>query len=843
MKKIIFVILLVLPLWMLAAEPDKTFTKSDNTLKVLLKDGTLQLTLYSDRIIRVEFFVKGKDQKSTDLVIVKNPETIEWNANKSGEDYYFVTKSLFVRITKDGAVSFSDLKGGLLAEEIIKDRKLTPKSDFGNKTYVVQTAFKSQGEALYGMGQFQNGLMNWKNTPLRLKQYNQEIAVPFLVSTKGYGILWNNNSVTDLNVPEQELAFNECVDETKNTWKATFTPKESGSYNFAVESLNPKGNRFSGPILLTINGDTVIHYNTPWVPEFHTGRIFLEAGKTYDVVFTNTNAQEKGRVLYNTPGYDKTLFRSNIGSKVDYFFVYGGNPERVISTYRELTGKAPMFGKWVYGFWQCRERYHSQSELLENARAYRDQNIPVDNIVQDWNYWPDGTWGPEWNRKLYPDPADMCRQLKSMNYHLMVSVWPKVTNPALEKRYNLKKYKIDKNGNLDFFNPKLGENYFKMLEDSMYNKGVDAIWLDGSEPEAYPVGAKTEEGSFDKNALTYSLMLTRAVYAGHRKDFPNERVFNLTRSAFLGQQRYGAAVWSGDVLASWEQFREQIPAGLNYSMAGLPFWTTDIGGFFRDKNSLNPKFDNQYTNPEYKELLTRWFQFGTFCPIFRIHGYVSETEVWRYGKPFEDMAREFIDLRYRLMPYIYSLSWNVTYRGASMMKPLAHDFPNDLMTWNISDQFLFGSNLMICPVTKYQARSRKVYFPAGTWYNFWTGEKNLGQMEINTEAPLERVPIFIKGGSIIPIGPKVQYALQKSNEPIAILLYTGANGDFTLYEDDGETNNYERGDYSEIPITWNETKRELVFGDRRGFFRGMLRNRKFNIVIGNGKKGLAGINY
>ncbi len=294
----------------------------------------------------------------------------------------------------------------------------------------------------------------------------------------------------------------------------------------------------------------------------------------------------------------------------------------------------------------------------------------------------------------------MVDSLKRMHFHLMVSVWPRIDNPALEKRYDLTSHMIDStSGNLDLWNPQVREDYYHMIKDSMFAIGVSSIWLDGTEPENHGPDAHTYLGPFNEYALTYALEVTKALYVGHRKDYPNQRVFNLTRSAFAGMQRYGAAYWTGDIKGTWEQFREQIPGGLNYSMAGLPYWTTDIGGFFRDRTSGNPTYDNQYTNPGYKELLTRWFEFGAFCPIFRIHGYKSNTEVWRYGKTFEQTAIKYLNIRYQLMPYIYTLASKVTRDGTIMMRPLVFAYPNDKNTWGITDQYLFGSSILVNPVT------------------------------------------------------------------------------------------------------------------------------------------------
>ena len=435
----------------------------------------------------------------------------------------------------------------------------------------------------------------------------------------------------------------------------------------------------------------------------------------------------------------------------------------------------------------------------------------------------------------------MRKELNEMNFHFMVSVWPILkNNPLLEERYNLgSASKYNDFGFLAFYDPEVCENFYKMVKDSMFSLGVNSIWLDATEPEIYPLNINTNIGPFDNYALTYSLAVTSSVYEARRKDFPDQRVFNLTRSGFCGQQRYAAACWSGDVQATWEQLAEQIPAGLNFCMAGLPYWTTDIGSYFRESDSYGLTLENQYNNVEFRELLTRWFEYGTFCPLFRIHGKNSRTAVWNYGIDFENTAIEFINLRYQLMPYIYSLAWQVTEKGSIIMKPLVYDYPGDKNTWDINDQFLFGSSILVNPVVKYKGRSRELYLPAGYWYNFWTGEMLNGERNITAAAPLNRIPLFIKAGSVLPVGPRVQYAMQEVMEPLKIMVYPGANGSFELYEDEGETYNYEKGAYSKILINWDDKKRSLTFNDRQGSFKGMMEKRVFKIILIEKENGAA----
>lgn len=813
--------------------------KNENGVTIHHDSIDIKIEVVNESIIHVNKIMTGSTPSTIpDYVTVLEPQDVLWKMKESKDQVIISTNNLKVLVSSEGIIEYQTKDDKNLLAETGQNTFIHAET---SKTHRVSQAFHAEEEGLYGLGQFQSGIMNWKNVPIRLQQYNQEIAIPFLVSTKGYGIYWNNYSITDFNFAENEIEFttfnksqtandtNEAVatekenvveyvsavNEEKNIRETVFTPTKTGEYYFMA--LSDNGGRMRGEIKVTIGGENVINYSTIWVPTRYSGKKYLEAGKEYKVVFQNTGAKIPGKLFYNEPDFNKTVFSSLAGNAIDYYFVYGEKPSEVISEYQHLTGKAPMFAKSAYGFWQCRERYHNQAELLENAREMRKRKIPFDNIVQDWFYWPDGTKGPEWDRAKYPDPKAMVDELKNLNLKVMVSVWPEVKHKPLEEKYNLTKVK--NSHKLDFHDKGVQERYYKMLSDSMFQIGINSIWLDGTEPAGKPSSdIQTAVGPNDEVYNTYSLLVTKSVYEGRRKEFPNERVFNLTRSAYAGQQRYGATSWSGDVQSTWEQFGEQIPAGLNFVMAGVPYWTHDIGGFFRDSNSLNPMYDNQYTNQEFIELLTRWFQFGTFSPIFRIHGYVSETEIWRYGQAFEDTARKFIDLRYQLMPYIYSEAWKVTNEGKLLMSPLVYYYPNDKNTWEIKDQLFFGESIMVGFITEYKQRSKEMYLPKGSWYNFWTNEKVQGGRKVVIEAPLDKTPMFVKAGSILPMGQKVQYASQKFDEPLQLHIYSGADGYFELYNDDGESYAYEEGAQSLVPIKYLDTDQLLIIDDAVGDF-------------------------
>ena len=815
------------------------FKKDKHGVTIFQDSLTLQINVVNPSIIHVKKILNNEIESTIpDYVTILKPQEVKWKITEEKDLLTISTEKLKVNVNKDGVIEYQTKAN----QEIVSETQNLTYINSNNKDeHSVSQAFIAGDEALYGLGQFQSGIMNWKNVPIRLQQYNQEIAIPFLVSTKGYGIYWNNYSLTDFNNSNNEIQFTSTANGkttqngsdmssngekedvaahiskkeiAKNIRETTFTPGKTGEYTFMAMSDND--GRMRGEIRLNIDGDDIIHYSTIWMPRRYSGKKYLKAGKTYKIVFQNTGAKIPGKIFYNEPDYNKTVFSSTAGNAIDYYLVYGENPQGVISQYRKLTGEAPMFPKSAYGFWQCRERYHNQAELLENAREMRKRKIPFDNIVQDWFYWPKGTKGPEWDRDKYPNPKAMVDELKKLNLKLMVSVWPEVKNKKIEEKYKLKK--IESSNYIDVYSPAVRDSFYRMLSDSMFKIGVNSIWLDGTEPEGVrDTKVNTAAGPYEEVQNPYSLEVTRAVYEGRRAEFPQERVFNLTRSAYAGQQRYGAASWSGDVEASWEQLSEQIAGGLNFTMAGIPYWTHDIGGFFRDSKSINPRFDNQYTNSEYIELLTRWFQFGAFSPIFRIHGYKSNTEIWRYGKTFESIARKFIDLRYQLMPYIYSEAWNVTTKGKLLMAPLVYQYPNDKNTWGIKDQVLFGENMMVAFVTKYKQRSKDIYLPAGQWYNFWTNEKISGSRTINVDTPLNEIPIFIKAGSIIPIGPKIQYATQKTKDPLKLKIYPGNDANYVLHLDDNESYNYENGVYSELIINYSDAKREITIKENGNY--------------------------
>ena len=535
---------------------------------------------------------------------------------------------------------------------------------------------------------------------------------------------------------------------------------------------------------------------------------------------------------------------SEVADRIDYYFLYGPGADQIIGHYRELTGEVPLFGRWAYGFWQCKNKYQSQAEIEGVAAKYRVMHIPVDNIVQDWFWWI--TMGEmKWNSK-YSDSQGMINKLHEEHFHLMVSVWP-FFRPGTSVYDD-----FDKNGWFiaktlvggfhplgqalyDPTNPDARAQYWKNIDTALYEKGVDAWWLDTDEPETEGrednilVDHQMHIGSGARYANIYPLWHSEGVSLGQQQASDKKRVFILSRSAYAGSQRLGVTAWSGDVLSDWMTFARQIPAGLDYSISGNPYWTTDIGGFISGGNLNDPKF---------RELFIRWFQFGTFSPIFRVHGtrYPDENELWSYGPDAQKILVDYDNLRYRLLPYIYSEAWQVTNNHGTLMRPLVMDWREDVEAQNTGDEYLFGPAILASPVTTQGATSRRVYLPKATWYDFWTGAKVEGGKHIEAEAPLAKLPLFVRAGSIVPMGPTMEWSTEKPADPMEIRVYPGADGDFTLYEDENDNYDYTKGQHATIQMHWDDAGKTLTIGAREGSFPGMLEKHTFNVVlVGEGR--------
>jgi alpha-D-xyloside xylohydrolase len=781
--------------------------------------GTLRIEACGDRVIHV-VASPTSEIPGPKVPIVTQPCRAENVVIKIGrKDVKLSTAGITVSVNATtGAVSFLSKDGKtVLAEPKDGGKSFDVPSLAEMKTWQIQQAFVSPSDEFqYGLGQHQEGIFNVRGVPIRLHQANTNISVPFLLSSKGYGLLWDNPSLTDFNPADEAIAIDPA------TGKGKFTTGVKGSYGFQLASDN------KDQLVVDLNGKHVIDLVNMWTPSSGSGVVDLEANKEYEVF---AKGGPGGFQVSARPPQDTTTFRSEVGQAIDYYFFYGPALNQVIADYRQLTGEAPMFPKWVYGFWQCRERYHTQKEILDVGTEFRTRKLPVDALVQDWQYWGKYGWNAmKFDESNYPDPKGMMEQFHAMDQHVPISVWSRFGEDSdIYKRMSAKSLLIPGTPWADFFNPEAQTAFWSELNKGIFVYGLDGWWMDASEPEFDILkGRQTFLGNGESVRNAYPLYVTKAIYEGQRATTDRKRVVIFTRSAFSGQQRNAAISWSGDISADWITFQRQIPAGLNFSMAGLPYWTTDGGGFFRPKD--------QYTNEAYHELLTRWFQYAAFCPIFRVHGWISNAEIWNYGPKFLDIATQYDELRYHLMPYIYSAAWGVTSKGETLMRALPLEFSSDPGSRVVSDQFMFGSALLINPVTTEGATQRTLYLPAGSdWIDFWTGERTKGGESITAAAPLDRMPIYAKSGSIIPFGPRVEVSSAKA-DPIELRLYAGADGDFTLYEDEGDNYDYEHGVSSTIPMHWDDKTGTLTIGDRHGSFPGMLEHRSFRIVrVSNGR--------
>jgi len=820
----------------------KGFKQLSDRVNITLSDGTLSISPVADNAVRIKFY-KATEGNLPELVFTSSAGTPAFQVTDLPTKLEIKASKLTVLLDKQtGKLSYADNSGNVFLNEKEGARKLTPDSIQGEPCFAAEQSFESPGdEYIFGLGQFQDGQYNLKNVARRLTQVNTQIAIPFIYSSKGYGLLWHQYGLTDFNPADNFIALEkqeqsasgnnqlaevtttsgtQKVSQNQSLYQGKFNVTEDGVYSIFLD-LGDMGNRQ----YVVIDGKPCIDQSNMWLPPTAGTLVNLKAGEHQVQVLCKSNNTPK---LSWKLSDNSTTFRSPNAKMLDYIVFYGPSADSVIASYRDLSGNAPMFPKWAYGFWQCRERYSSGTHLVETVKEFRKRNLPVDVIVQDWQYWGKHGWGvPKFDETYYPNPAGFIKELHDLNAHFNISVWENLDqNSEIGKGYVTKNLFIPNSPWVDVFNPLGRETHWNALNQNLFSLGVDSWWMDATEPENDGVkGKQTYLGLGDFYRLTYPLFVSRAVYEGQRKTTSDKRVCILTRSAFLGQQRYGIINWSGDIGGTWDAYKRQIVAGLNYTITGLPYWTTDIGGFFRPGNS-------QYTDEKFQELLTRWYQWGTFNPIFRIHGYMTETEPWKYGQKVEDNMRKMLNLRYRLLPYIYSEAWQVTKKGSTMMRPMVMDFNGDSAAVKSQYQYMFGKSLLIAPITEADVTQWNVYLPkAAGWYNFWTGKRFNGGQTIKTDAPLDKIPLFVKAGSIIPMGKIIQYAGEKSADTLEIRVYKGADAKFDLYEDEGDNYNYEKGGYATISFQWNEKAQSLTIGDKQGNYPGSLAKRIFNVVF------------
>ncbi|KDN56229.1 xylosidase [Flavobacterium seoulense] len=714
----------------------------------------VKIEFYSNNIVRVYKTPQGVSYNKKSLSVVKLPENTTVSFEQKGNTTVLKSNSIQVDVNPvTGGISFYDNSGKLLLKDKDYGTQFSALDDAGMPSYTIRAGFLlDKEEPVYGVGQIMDNKFNRRNSSHHMQNENMSTYSPYFMSVKGYGVFWDNYSISDFNDNPQELSF------------------------------------------------------------------------------------------------------QGIGHCSDYYFMYGKNADGVIAQVRDLTGKAPMLPLWAYGFFQSKERYTTQDESLDVLKKYRALKVPLDVIIQDWRYWPefhktDSLWNSQsFDKERFPNPKKWADEIHKLNAKLLIVTWPGF-GPKTEQRKEFDSknmiIKFDtwppKSGArpYDVYNPEALDIYWRYLNKGIFSYiGNDGWWLDSTEPDH--INKKdsdfllpTHLGTYRSVKNAFSMMHNKGIATNQRLTNDNKRVVILTRSGFIGQQRYGSNTWSGDVASSWEMLEKQIPAALNYTLMGIPNWNSDIGGFFAGRW----KKDGGNNNPEFQELYVRWMQFGTFCPMMRSHGTDLPREIWNFGERGSwcfDAQEKAINLRYKLLPYIYSTSWDVSHNNGTFMRPLIMDFANDSKTHEIGNEYLFGRSLLVAPVTQYKARNWQVYLPQGSdWYNFWTNEYYKGGQSVATETAIDKVPLYVKAGSIIPFGPEVQFSTEKKWDNLEIRIYPGADGEFLLYEDENDNYNYEKGIYSTITFKWNDKEKKLTIEDREGRFPSMLKSRKFKIAIAN----------
>ena len=864
-----------------------------NTVLFPCDNGTVRLQVVSPEIVRVSVSPDGKFRDRESLAILPQEGCTDFEVSYALGKLHLTTSALAVDVYKaDGEMAFFRADGTPLATG--GRTAFSPVEVEGKQAWGTTLRFAPvDDEAFYGLGQHQAGEFDHKGRPEELYQYNTKVSVPMVVSNKGYGLLFDHYSLSrwgtdqpyrqlgdvfDLSLTgtyeggdgsrlvrqedslfyENEWAVRNLPDVPLNggrvTYEGTLTARETGDYHFIQY--------YAGFQRTELGGEEVMsrRWRPAWNPNSYKFTAHLEAGKPVplkvewepdgDVSYIGLRVLPEGSV---EEGFS---FWSEFEPRLDCYFVAGTDYDGVIKGYRYLTGKAPVMPKWALGFWQSRERYSTQKELVETLAELRERQIPVDNIVQDWQYWPADQWGSHrFEESRYPDPEKMLDDVHALHGRFMISVWPKFY-------VNTDHYRALKEAGYAYVHPEedgledwLGYRqsfydayapggrrlFWQQMDESLYSKfgrKIDAWWMDASEPnlrDCLPMDyfkwlvTPTALGPSTEYLNAYALVNAQAIYEGQRSVDPDKRVFLLTRNGFAGLQRYSTATWSGDIGTSWTDLRMQMAAGLDFSMSGIPFWGMDIGGF-----SVMSRFYDRANADEWQELQTRWHQAGAFVPLFRTHGQWPRRELWNIapkGSRAYDSILWYMRLRYRLMPYLYALTGAVYRDDYTLMRGLPMDYPDDPQVRDLSDQWMLGPALMACPVYEYKARSRRVYLPEGGWYDFYSGTYLSGSRTMVADAPYERIPLYVRAGSILPVGPEMQWSDEKPADNLLLLVYAGADTSFTLYEDDGLSYAYEKGACSTIRLQWDDAARLLSIGSREGSFPEMLSERTFRVVV------------
>jgi alpha-D-xyloside xylohydrolase len=777
------------------------FTTQPGELRLETSRGHISLTAYSPRIVRIRYTLESDFSQKESLMVVSEAQTLtDVDVRETDDSLFFSTSEFTIQIDRSTlAFKYLDEHGQILTREpdrggkslipanvikFIPDKEIDIQAEVGadglrvsagtfkevvdRKAYHTKLEFEwMNGEALYGLGSHEEGMLNLRGQHQYLYQQNMKAVIPILLSTRGYGIVLDNYSLM------------------------TFHDDAFGSYLWA-----------------------------------------------------------------------------DIADELDFYFIYGPDFDKIVNGIRKLTGKAPMLPRWAFGYIQSKERYQSQDELIAVVQEHRKRGLPLDCIVLDWKSWPEGLWGQKTlDPQRFPDPKAMTAELHRLNARLMVSIWP-IMNSGSDNYIEMRDqgYLLGNQATYDAFQEEARELYWKQANAGLFSNNIDAWWCDCTEPfeadwkdafkpepeERVQINTNEAKKYLDPQYINaYSLWHSKGMYEGQRWTTDQKRVVNLTRSSYAGQHRYSTITWSGDFAATWETLRRQIADGLNFCVTGSPYWTLDIGAFFvKNKPEFwfwSGDYDQGVEDLGYRELYVRWFQFGAFLPMFRSHGTDTPREIWRFGNPGDlmyDTLVKFLRLRYQLMPYIYSLAGQITHENYTMLRALPFDFRSDPATYDISDQFMFGPALLVNPVTTPMyygpnsipltcaEKTRPVYLPAGSdWFDFWTGERHSGGQTLSAHADLKTMPLYVRAGSIIPFGPDIFYADEQPQAMVKLRIYPGQDGVFTLYQDEGDNYNYEKGFFAAIKLRWEDKNNRLIFEKRQGEYPGMSKTLEFCISM------------